>query len=150
MPKLRELSYEERHTIKILRENGLSFPKIGKIVGCHHSTALRIYRSFEATNSIEKLPRTGRPRKFDKRGERIACRTAKRLRFESLRNISRQSRSWLCLTGGGGNFGWQILPRGADNLTYLGIIRPLHNASNREGRYFDLYYIVSSIWKAMI
>ena len=89
MQKLRELSHGERLTIKILRENGLSFPKFGEIVGCHHSTALRIYRSFEATNLIDKLPRNGRPRKFDERDERAVCRTAKRLRFESLRNISR-------------------------------------------------------------
>ena len=88
MPKARELSHEERLTVKWLREIGFSFPKIAKLVGCHHSTALRIYRNFEATNSIVKLPRNGRPKKFDERGERVVCRTAKRLRFESLRNIS--------------------------------------------------------------
>ena len=47
---------------KIVREIGLSFPKIGKFAGVHHPIALRIYRSFEARISIEKLPRTGRPK----------------------------------------------------------------------------------------
>ena len=88
MPKARELSHEERHTVKLPRETGFSFPKISERVGCHHSTALKIYRNFEATNSIAKLLRNGRPKKFDEQGERVVCRTAKRLRFESLRDIS--------------------------------------------------------------
>ena len=46
MVRVRELSDEERLTVKVLREMGLSFPKIGRIVGCHHSTALRIYKNF--------------------------------------------------------------------------------------------------------
>ena len=72
MVKERELSYEERLTVKILRETGLSFPKIGIIVGCHHSTAF-----------VAKLQRTGRPKKYDERGERAMCREAKRLRFDT-------------------------------------------------------------------
>eukprot|EP00794_Sanderia_malayensis_P011384 gene11384-12571_t len=60
MPKIRELSYEERLAVKILRETGLFYPKIGRIVVCHHSTALRIYKIFQATNSVKKLPRTER------------------------------------------------------------------------------------------
>ena len=78
MVKERELSYEERLTVKILRETGLSFPKIGIIVGCHHSTAF-----------VAKLQRTGRPKKYDEQGERAMCREAKRLRFDTLENISR-------------------------------------------------------------
>ena len=72
MVKERELSYEERLTVKILRETGLSFPKIGIIVGCHHSTAF-----------VAKLQRTGRPKKYDERVERAVCREAKRLRFDT-------------------------------------------------------------------
>ena len=89
MVKERELSYEERLTVKILRETGLSFPKIGIIVGCFHSTALRIYKKFERTASVAKLQRTGPPKKFDEWGERAVCREAKRLRFDTLENISR-------------------------------------------------------------
>ena len=33
-----ELSDEESLTVKVLRKTGLSFPKIGIIVGCHLST----------------------------------------------------------------------------------------------------------------
>ena len=41
MVKKRELSYEERITVKILRENGHSCPRIAKVVGCHYSTCIR-------------------------------------------------------------------------------------------------------------
>ena len=89
MVKVRELSYEERLTVKVLRETGLSFPKIGKIVGCHHTTALRIYKNFLKTASVAKLPRTGRTKKFDERDERAVCRRARKLRFNTLEDISR-------------------------------------------------------------
>ena len=60
-----------------------------------------------------------------------------------------QSRSWLCLTGG--QIWVSNFPKGGrqSNL-FEDHFHPLRNASNREGRYFDLYFIVSSIWKAML
>ena len=46
MVRVRELSDEERLTVKVLRETGLFFPKSGIIVGCQHSTAVRVYKKF--------------------------------------------------------------------------------------------------------
>ena len=66
MVKKRELSYEERITVKILRENGHSFPQIAKVVGCHYSTCIRIFNSFKKTGSIHQKQRTGRPKKLMK------------------------------------------------------------------------------------
>ena len=88
MVKVRELSDEERLTVRVLRETGLSFPKIGIIVGCHHSTALRIYKSFLKTASVAKLPRTGHPKKLEERDERSVCGRARKLRFNTLEDIS--------------------------------------------------------------
>ena len=47
MVKKRELSYEERITVKILRENGHSFLQIAKVVGCYYSTCIRMFNSFK-------------------------------------------------------------------------------------------------------
>ena len=49
----RELSHEERLTVKILRENGHSFPQIAKVAGCHYSTCIRIFNSFKKTGEFE-------------------------------------------------------------------------------------------------
>ncbi len=89
MTKVGELLSEERLTVKVLRQAGLSYPKIVEIVGCHYTTAMRIY-SFEDTWSIEKKKRSGRPKKFDERGDRAMCRVARRLPIESLRTISHE------------------------------------------------------------
>ncbi len=47
MPKLLEISYEDRLKIVKLRENSFSYPNIGRLVGCHHSTALPIWKNLE-------------------------------------------------------------------------------------------------------
>ena len=66
MGRKRELSYEERITVKILRESGYSFPQIAKAVGCQYSTCMRIFNSFKKTGSIHQKQRTGRPKKLTK------------------------------------------------------------------------------------
>ena len=85
MVKKRELSYEERITVKILRENGYSFPQIAKAVGCHYSTCMRIFNSFKKPGSIHQKQRTGRPKKINERGERFVCRVARMQRFGKLK-----------------------------------------------------------------
>ena len=88
--KKRELSHEERLTIKILRENGHSFPQIAKVIGCHHSTCIRIFNSFKKTGSIHRKQRTGRPKKINERGERFVCRVARTQRFCRLKAIANE------------------------------------------------------------
>ena len=90
MVKKRELSYEERIKVKILRENGHSFPQIAKVVGCHHSTCIRIFNSFKKTGSIHHKQRTGRPKKSNERGERFVCRVARMQRFGKLKAIANE------------------------------------------------------------
>ena len=87
MPKTRELSNEERLAIKYLKESGLSFRKIGEQLNCHHSTALKTYNQYLSSGSIAKKARSGRPSKITERGERTVCRTAKTLRFGTLKAI---------------------------------------------------------------
>ena len=88
--KRRELSHEERLTIKILRENGHSFPQIAKVVGCHCPTCIRICNSLKKTGSIHQKQRTGRPKKIDERGERFVCRVARTQRFCRLKAIANE------------------------------------------------------------
>ena len=64
--KKRELSYQERITVKILRENGHSFPQIVKVFGCHYSTCMRKFNLFKKTGSIYQKQRAGRPNKLTK------------------------------------------------------------------------------------
>ena len=87
MAKIRELSFEQRVAVKYLRESGLSYREIGRQIGCHHSTALRIHKRFALTGSVAKQDRPGRPSKFDERGERTICRAARRLRFSTLKTV---------------------------------------------------------------
>ena len=87
MPKIRELSLEQRVAARYLRESGLSYRDIEKQVGCHHSTALQIYRKFVTTGSNEGKERPGRPNKFNERGERLICRAARRLKFSTLKTL---------------------------------------------------------------
>ena len=47
MPKTKEFTNFERASVVNLRENGLSFRKIGAAVGCHHSTVIRICKRYE-------------------------------------------------------------------------------------------------------
>ena len=68
MVKTRELTESERVAIKYLREAGHSFSEIVKQVGCSKSRAFKVYKRIQKTGSIEKQPRSGRPRKFLKRG----------------------------------------------------------------------------------
>ena len=83
MPKEEELTNEKRVAIKYLWESGLSYRKIAEQVGCSHTTAVTIFKSC----SVAKKPRSGGPKKFDGRGEMIICRTARRLRFATLKTI---------------------------------------------------------------
>ena len=58
-----------------------------KIVGCHQSTALRIYTNFLKTASVAKLLRTGRPKNIAERDEKAVCRRARKLKFNTLEDI---------------------------------------------------------------
>ena len=69
MVKTRELTESERVATKYLHETGHSFSEIVKQVGCSKSRAFKVYKRIQKTWSIEKQPRSGRPRKFLKRGE---------------------------------------------------------------------------------
>ena len=69
MPKTKELKSEQQIAVRCLRESGLSYHEIGKQVGCHHSTAMKIYKKFATTGSVENKERTGRPNRFNERGE---------------------------------------------------------------------------------
>ena len=84
MVKTREFTESERVAIKYLREAGHSYSEIAKQVGCSKSGAFKVYQIIQRTGSIAKLPRSGRPRKFLKRGERAICRVARKLRFATL------------------------------------------------------------------
>ena len=85
--KTRQLSNEERLAIKYLNESRLSFCKIGEQLKCHHSTALKMYNQFLSSGSIAKKDRSESLSKINERGERIVCRSAKNLRFGTLKAI---------------------------------------------------------------
>ena len=69
MPKTKELNFEQRIAVRHLRESGLSYREIGKQVGCHHSTTMKIYKKFATTGSVENKERPGHPKKFNERGD---------------------------------------------------------------------------------
>ena len=87
--KKRELSHEEQITVKILRENGHSFPEIAKVIGCNYSTCIRIFYSFKTTDSIHQKQRTGRPKKLTKE-ETFVYRVARTQRFCRLKAIAKK------------------------------------------------------------
>ena len=62
MPKEEELTNEKRVAIKYLWESGLSYRKTAEQVGCSHTTAVRIFKSFIVSGSVAKKPRSGRPK----------------------------------------------------------------------------------------
>ena len=88
MPRTRDLSYEERVAIITLKESGYSFRKIAEQLDCSKSTAFYIYKMYRETNSAEKRKRTGRKKKLDAREERMVCRTARHLRFGTLKEVT--------------------------------------------------------------
>ena len=85
-----EKTYEERITVKILKENGHSFPQIAKVVGCHYSACIRIFHSFKKIGSTHQKQRTGRPEKINERCERFVCRVARMQRFGKLKAIANE------------------------------------------------------------
>ena len=68
----RELSYEERLTVKILRENGHTFLQTAKVVRCHCSTCIRIFNSFKKLAQFIKSRELGGQKKLTK-VERDLC-----------------------------------------------------------------------------
>ena len=68
MPKTQELSHEL--AINYLRKSGLSFHKMEEQLICHHSIIMKTYKQFVSSGCVEKKARSGRPNKFNERGER--------------------------------------------------------------------------------
>lgn len=60
MVKCRELSLEERVEIGTLVKSGKSYRAVAREKGIHHSTVLRIHKSFIKKKSYEKGKRSGR------------------------------------------------------------------------------------------
>ncbi len=87
MVRGKELSYENRVAIKTLRETGLSYGKIAQKVGCTKSTAYKVIKTYQETGSVAVRERTGRPKKFSPREERLVKKTARRNYFSTLRSI---------------------------------------------------------------
>ncbi len=82
MPKSRELSHKDRLKVVTLRENGFSYPKIGRIVGCQHSTALRIWQNFEKTGSVMKQRRVRSTEKIAGKGGTVRVQCSKEVAFQ--------------------------------------------------------------------
>ena len=88
MAKTRELQDAERAIVKNLSVKGLSTREISRIVGCHFSTVSRILKKFKTEGTVQKSRRSGRPKKFDPRGERMVTRVTKCYRFDRLSVIT--------------------------------------------------------------
>ena len=73
MPRLNSF---QRTKIVILRELKFSYGNIAKEVGCSKSSAERVYKKFQKENTIDDLPRSGRPTICSARDERLIYRTS--------------------------------------------------------------------------
>ena len=65
----------------------MSFRKIAGQLNFHLSNALLIFNQFVSSCSTEKKTRTARSLKISKRGGRIVCRAANKLRFGTLKRL---------------------------------------------------------------
>ena len=81
MPKIRELTAEERRSVVTLALEGISFARIALRLHCSRQTAWRVWKRFEETAVVAKLPRSGRPQKTTLREDRRLFRLTKLQRF---------------------------------------------------------------------
>ena len=70
--KKRELSHEERLTVKMLRENGHSFPKLIKLLDATFLHTLK-HLIHSKNCSIHQKQGIGKPKKFNERGKNLCA-----------------------------------------------------------------------------
>lgn len=90
MPKTKELSTEKRAEIKALHENGLTQRKISAQLSLPQSTVRDTITRFKTHNSLESLPRSGRPRITTARIDTQIVRIADKSEAPSAVNIAQQ------------------------------------------------------------
>jgi transposase len=73
-----ELSPEARSAIIVLTEEGISQRKLAARFGCSRSTIQATIDRWKLNNTVQTLPRTGRPGKFNARTWRSIYRTVRR------------------------------------------------------------------------
>mmetsp|Transcript_18754 Transcript_18754/g.20384 ORF Transcript_18754/g.20384 Transcript_18754/m.20384 type:complete len:102 (-) Transcript_18754:752-1057(-) len=73
-PKTKQLSAEERITIKLLSDRGYSILSIAKKLGRAYSTVHAWTKRYEEFGHVDRLPGSGRPKKFSERDARVMCR----------------------------------------------------------------------------
>ena len=89
MPKEKELSDIQKAQIVAL-EPGFSHAKIGAQLNIQRPTITKFLQRFKSRDSIENLPRPGRPRKTSETGDRWIVRNAEsetRVPLKKLKNI---------------------------------------------------------------
>ena len=91
----KEMSTPQKQMVVSLREDGFSQYKIAEIMGVSQSCISRFLRKFNQSGSIENLPRSGRPRKTDERGDRKILRCVKTDRRQTLAEITNDANNVL-------------------------------------------------------
>ena len=86
VPKSPASSPEERLRIKVFRESGFYYPKIGNICGCHHSNVFGVSKYFEKAGSLRERQRVGCLKKVNEKRERFVRRVARSSRFSNWNN----------------------------------------------------------------
>lgn len=87
MPKIKEISLDLRQLIVDDHKNGLSYNKIAKKYKKSKATIQTVIRKFKNHQTIENMPRTGRPRKTSLRDDNRIIKEIKKEPTLSSKNI---------------------------------------------------------------
>ena len=84
----RKLSLREKEIINGNYFETNSVSETARIVGRSKSVVSRVLKRYNEENSLEEKQKSGRPRKTDKRDNKVLVRMAKENRFKSSRKLA--------------------------------------------------------------
>lgn len=93
--KRKEMSTPQKQLVISLRRDGFSQYKIADIIGVSQSCISKFLRKFNRRRNIENLPRSGRPRKTDEKGDRKNLRCVKTDTRQTLAEITNEANNAL-------------------------------------------------------
>ena len=88
MTPRKEMTPDKKDAIVRLHRSGMSKKEIADSLGINYSTVLKFLKQFQQTNSVENVPRSGRPKKMDDRGCRVLNRILREDKSATLVDIT--------------------------------------------------------------